>query len=1058
MAKCSHLRSLPAFVAILLIPPTSIAQVTSTIQGRISDPSGAVIASAAVRVTNEATGLVRNSVAADDGYYRVPDLLPGVYDLAVEQSGFKTLFRKGIELSSQAVLNVDVQLEVGDTNQTVDVMSSVPQVETTEARISSVITSQQIQNLPAIGRGLMALTVTTPGITGKAEDGRIGQCCDSMSSLASPALSSAGNEQKAAFYLDGIALHYGDSSSWNLAFTPDVDAVEEVRVSANPTSVEEGILSGVQVQMVTKGGSNSFHGTGHFTFLDGSFNALPYGASSKDVGPWYQRYFGGTVGGPIIKNRLFFFAGYEGLRERRAAAGGSTVVVETQAFKDWVLKTRPNSLAAQLLTAAPPFKYATDNLVDVNGDGIPDIGTVNMDRPSTRSGNQYNARIDYQTKSGRDRFYGTYWRSVPVQPILDARPELDYTQKTGTQLLSFVNAHTFTPSALNELRFSTLFGPNWDWRFTHDRYDLPCIVTDDGLGFPSTFSGSCSYSYEVQNTRPYDVRDTFSWNRGAQSWKFGGSFRHVYLTDPAYLYGDTPVYNFGNIIDFANDNPYQETRNVDGATGKLRNPFVESRNQELAFFAQNSWQMRPGLTVNLGLRWDYYSPFKVNGIQQPRNTFAPVFSTGQVSPQGVVDFRNQPVKQSFNSDWNNFGPRISVAWDPTHQGRMAIRGGFFVLYDEINSLGLYRNFYGNPPISSLLSAGPQYGIPIVYGIAPKGSRDFPVNPGLVGPSIDPQLGIFAGTRPGLTGYAKDLSQPLSYDANIAVQRQLFSDLTVSATYHFHKTTNDVYSFNANRFTGDLSNGLLDRLNPYYDGVTTFVNWGRRSYHGLIFEAAKRFSRGWQLNGSYTYNNAHSNYGGATEVFNPSVDWARDEIATHVFTLSSVWDLPLWRTRRDVVGSIFGGWQLSSIWNFESGSYFNPSSSAAFGAGGDFNADGQRNDRPDLPAQSVPTSYSRTQWVNGAISASVFPLPTDIRDGTLPRNYFTGPGYARIDAGFGKKFVIKERYTIQYQLQASNLLNHANISGVASSLTATNFGRASSFYPMRTVQMSFKFLF
>jgi len=458
------------------------------------------------------------------------------------------------------------------------------------------------------------------------------------------------------------------------------------------------------------------------------------------------------------------------------------------------------------------------------------------------------------------------------------------------------------------------------------------------------------------------------------------------------------------------------------------------------------------------LRWDYYSPFKVDGIQQPRNTFAPVFTSGQDTATGVVGFRNQKVKQSFNSDWNNFGPRISVAWDPTHRGRMAIRGGFYVLYDEIDSLGLYRNFYGNPPISSLLSAGPQYGIPIVYAPAPKGTRDFPINPGLVGPAIDPNLGIFTGTRPGLTGYAKDWSQPMNYDANVAVQRQLFNDLSVSVTYHFRKTTNDSYAFNANRFTGDLADGHLDRLNPYYGGITTYVNHGHRTYQGLVFEVGKRLAQGWQLNGSYTYNDAHSNYGGATEAFNPQLDWARDEIATHAFKMSSVWDLPLWRTRKDLVGSIFGGWQLSTIWNFESGPYFSPVSHAPYGQGGDFNADGQRSDRPDLPASSVPRSYSRPQWINGAISASVFPLPDTIRNGTLPRNYLHGPGYARIDAAFAKKFVIKERVTVQYQLQASNLLNHANISGVTNSLTAADFGRANSFYPMRAVQMGVKAIF
>lgn len=1046
-------------IAVHCFLPSLRAQVTSTIQGRVSDSTGAVVGGSSVRVTNQETGVSRTTQSTPDGYYRVPDLLAGKYQIRVSLSGFNTVVRSGIDLNSQATLNLDIALQVGDTTQTVEVTAGVPQVETTEARISQVVTHEQVQSLPAIGRGLMWLTMTTPGVQGKSEDGRPGQCCDGFSSLASPGLSSGGNDVKAAFFIDGIALHYGDGNGWNLAFTPNLDAVEELRVSTNPTSADEGILSGVQVQMVTKGGTNMLHGTGHYTFLDDAFNALPYGASKDSVGSWYQRYFGGTVGGAIIKDRLFFFGAYDGLREKRAAAGGNAVVVETEAFKNWVTNTRPNSIAAKMLAVAPPFRYATNDLVDVNGDGIMDIGTVVMDRPSSRTGDQYNGRIDYVTKSAKDRFYGTYWRSVPVQPIVDVRPELDYSQKTGAQLYSVVNAHTFSPTKLNEARFSTMLGPNWDWRFIKDRYDLPCIQSDDGLAFPSTFSGACSYSYEVQKVKVFEARDTFSWNRGSQSWKFGASYRHVYLTDPAYLFGDTPAYTFANIIDFANDKPYQETRTVDGGTGKLRDPFVEARNQQTSFFAQNSWQVRPGLTLNLGLRWDYYSVFPVDGVKEPRNTFAPVFTSDQVNAQGVAAMRNQKVTDSFNKDRNNFSPRISVAWDPTKSGRMAIRGGVFILYDEIGSLGLYRNFFGNPPISSQLSAGPEFGIPIVYGVAPVGTRDFPINPGLRGPGIDPNLGIFAGTRPALTGYANNFSQPMTYDANAAFQYQLFNDMAVSVLYHHRRTTNDSYSFNANRFSGDVTDGLLDRLNPNYGGITAFVNLGRRTYHGLIFEANKRLSHGWQVNASYAYHNARSNYGG-TEVFKPEVDWARDENATHAFKMNAVWDLPFLRTRKGLVSSIFGGWQLSSIWNLESGPYFNPTTGAPYSGGGDFNADGQRSDRPDLPTASVPLSYSRDEWMKGAIKASVFPLPQagTVRNGTLPRNYFHRPGYVRIDAALGKRFPIKERMTVHAQLQTANLFNKVNISGVSAALTSTSFGQANSFYPMRTVQLSLKAIF
>ena len=216
-------------------------------------------------------------------------------------------------------------LEVGETTQTVDVTAEVPQVETTQARISEVVSTGEIQSLPMIGRGLTWLTMMTPGVQGKAEDTRGGSLLRQHVEPGVPGLSSGGNERKAVFFVDGIALHYGDGFNWNLAFTPNPDAVEEMRVSTNPTSAEDGNISGVQVQMVTKGGTNGYHGTGHYTFLDDSLNALPYGASSDSVGSWYQRYFGGTIGGPIIKDRLFFFGGFEGLRERRATTGGAGI-------------------------------------------------------------------------------------------------------------------------------------------------------------------------------------------------------------------------------------------------------------------------------------------------------------------------------------------------------------------------------------------------------------------------------------------------------------------------------------------------------------------------------------------------------------------------------------------------------------------------------------------------------------------------------------------------------------------------------------------------------------
>lgn len=1062
MHSCSLGRNISRATAIasmaLGFASMLFAQVTSTIQGRITDASNAVVANAAVRVTNTATGVSRTVESAGDGYYRAPDLLPGVYEIRVEQAGFKTFLRKDIDLRSQAALNIDIGLEVGTASQTVEVSADVPLVETTQARISEVVNSEQIQSLPMIGRGLTWLTMMTPGVQGKAEDSRGGLCCDSLSSLASPALSSGGSERKAVFLIDGIALHYGDGFNWNLAFTPNPDAVEEMRVSTNPTSADEGIISGVQVQMVTKGGTNTLHGTGHFTFLDDALNALPYGARRESVGSWYRRYFGGTIGGPIIRNRLFFFGGFEGLREKQVTTGGqgisasgSTIVVETEAFKNWVMNTRPNSVAAKILSGFAPFRYATQDFVDVNNDGIQDLGRVVLDRPTSRSGYQINGRVDYQSSSAKDRIYGSFWRNKPDQNGVNVRPAFDDRTKTGSYLLSFVNTHTFTANSMNDLRFS-YWDLKYDYGIVSGAYHVPCITTVDGLSL-----GPCALSMELFDSPVYDVRNTFSWNRGRHSFRFGGSYRHVYMTDPTYLDGDIPAYTFNSIIDFADDKPFTETRTIDAATGKQRDPFVEAMNQQLSFFVQNSWQVRPGLTLNYGLRWDDYFNYPVTGLSRERVTYAPEFTSSQVTAQGIAGLVNRKIERSFKSDLNNFGPRVSLAWDPTGQGKMAIRGGFFVLYDEGQSLQAYRRLYGNPPVSSTVQAGVQFGIPTVYGMAPVGTRDFPINSGMRGPAIDPEFGKFAGTRPNLAAYAQDYRTPHIYDINATIERQVFNDLALSFGYHYRRSPNDLFSFNANRVSGDLVDGRLDRLNPQYGAITVFTNMGDRSYHGLIVEAKKRLSHGWQLNASYGYNRSVERFGN-TEVFHPEADAGRTEPSANTFKLYSIWQLPMFRGRSRGFAGVAGGWELSGILNFESGGRFTPSSGGAFGRGGDFNADGQGGDRPDRPAADVPRSFSKDQWMRGTMSASLFPLPDTVRLGTLPRGYFIGPGYARVDFAMTKVFPVKERWQIRFQAQASNLVNRVNISGISSSLTSASFGKATSFYPMRAVQLSIKAIF
>jgi hypothetical protein len=1012
---------------------------------------------ALVKATNDQTGVSRSAFSAEDGYYRIPDLLAGTYQVRVELSGFKTAVKSDVALTAQSITNLNFTLEVGEVTQTVTITSEEAQVETTTARISEVIGETELKSLPAAGRGILTLTMMSPGITGKSENSG-NFCCDVFSNFAAPRISSGGNENKANFLLDGINLRYTEGSTWAANFSPNPDAVTELRVSTNPTSAEFGNISGPQVQIVTKGGANDYHGTAHITTQQDDFNAVPFGSLRADIPNSYTRLFGGTVGGPIRKERLFFFGAYEGLREK--AARSFIALTETEAFKDFVVSTRPNSVAAKLFQDFPPFRYPRSGFSDADGDGISEFGQVAVDKPARRVGKQFNGRIDYQSSGGQDRLFGSYWFTHPEWVVSDVRNDFDKKQHNRVQYVSAVHTHSFSPNSLNEARFG----------YTHmfyetiavgDVYHVPELITDDGL-----YMGNGGWSKEYFPTSVPEFGDVFSLNRGRHAIKFGGTYRHSTIDFRSFLPFDTPQYEFHNIFDFADDKPYFEGRILDVATGNAGNNALFFISNELSFFMQNTWQIRPNLTLNYGLRWDSYFN---NQLGRGRNNWQPVLSSAQVTPDFVSKVINQKVDQYYHTDKNNFGPRISLAWDPSKQGKISIRGGFAILYDEINTQPWYSTGT-NPPDKAVVFAGEDRGIPVVYGLAPKGTRDFPVNPNLKVPGVN-AVGAFDGTRPGVGAIITDLKNPMIFDVNGGIQYQLLNDLMVFGSYHYKKTIDDLYSFNANRFTGDLAdNGLLDQLNANFDNIGILTNLGRRRYHGLVAGVSKRFSQGWQLSASYTYNNGWNNFANsqgddyssaATNAYDPSIDWARDDIA-HVFHVHSTWELPILRGRSGWLAGVFGGWQFNTIWNLQSGQLFIPISYGGFGEGGDFNADGQRGERPDRPTGSIAHSFSTADWLKGVMSASLFLLPDSVRAGNLPRDFFRGPGYARVDAAFVKSFPIpigrSEKANLQLRAEAFNLFNRINLSSLSNSLDASNFGQATGAYQMRIMQLSLKFIF
>lgn len=1074
-------------LGVMLATPLALrAQATGTIQGHVSDKTAASVPGATVTATNEATGVSRTVNTAEDGYYRLPDLLPGSYQIRVQLTGFKTFVRSGVEVGAQSTVGVNVTLQVGVLTETLTVTGEASLVETQVARISETLGEREVRALPMQGRGIMTLINIQPGITGKSE-GFLGGggCCDVFSNFAAPVISSAGNEVKANFSLDGLSLRYTEGSLWGANFSPNPDAIQEVNVSTHAYSAEFGTMSGPQVQLVTKGGTNNWHGTGHYTFNQDELNALPYffGAPREEFPNGYTKYFGGTIGGPIAKDRLFVFGAYEGLRE--SLSNPIRAWVETQAFRDFIQSTRPDSVAAYMLQNYPPVAYATEELWDagtpipgvfgIDGscdgpgdqdcpDGISEAGFARINRVLPRKGNQFNARVDYSSPSGKDRIYGSYWYTKPEWHSVSERDAFFPNQFNRIDYISGVYTRTLSPNTLNEARFG----------YTHMNYQKslpePAMNAPGVANYDSFWLGNFAWSTEDFPTAVSEFNDVFTINRGRHGIRIGGGYRHSTIDFGSRLFGDTPQYDFLTVLDFADDEPYLETRALDAETGQPLDSRLFFVSDLMNLFFQNTWQVRPNLTINYGVRWENYFS---NRFGRGRSLWSPVITSDQLNLAAVPDIRNQKVDDYYDTDKNNFGPRIGLAWDPTGKGKLAVRLSFGILYDEVNTLPLYT-LRENPPLVAYVYAGPQagYPVPIVYGVAPEGTRDFPPNPDLLasGPELN-EFGAFVGSPTSVGAFVKDLRIPMSYDFVGGVQYEVLPNTMFHASYHYKRTSSELYDLNVNRFSGDMEDGILDLLNPNFQNIAITTNLGERRYHGLVTGLNKRMSQGWQLAASYTYNRGTNNFafvggGGeynssATEVFNPDLDWGRDDIA-HVFSLHNVWELPILRGRSGLLAGAFGGWHLNSVWNLQSGPFFVPVSWSPFGFGGDFNADGQTGDRPDRPAGTIATSFSKEEWLAGALSADVFPRPDTIRPGNMPRDLIRAPGYVRVDVALAKSFPIPigraEKGQFQFRAEAFNFLNRVNVTGIDSNIDSPAFSQASGTYRMRVVQLSLKFVF
>ncbi|MCL4401561.1 MAG: TonB-dependent receptor [Acidobacteria bacterium] len=1046
------------FVAAAMVWQAA-AQYGSSLQGVVTDPSAAVITGAKVRVTSVQTGVVREATTNQEGLFRVLNLGPGRYSVAAGKDGFRTAEARDIEVAIDQVVRLDLKLQLGPVSESVTVSERQSLIETEEGRISGRVESIQLSELPLNGRNLFNLIALQPGVMGRGISGAVGGGSgnDPFAGEMGPQIYASGQRAEANNYTLDDSNANSMSRGGYTNIIPNADSVQEVRVVSNNFSAVDGRNSGAQIQVITKGGSNQFHGSAAEYFQNNTLSAR--NLFEKSVPVFRRNQFGYNIGGPIVRNRMFFFHSYEGLRYSGSRA--RVFSVETPAFRDFVMRTRPNSIAARLLRDFGPVAVAESGFRDLGSprtgvnsigpaDGIPDIGNVVFAPEMPRNGNQYSGRVDWEAVPGRDRLFTNYYFTRVTYLTGSIRPSSDRPRTDTTHFVSLNHTHIFSAARLNEARFG--FMRNYGLLADPKHPEIPTVNVPQVTGWSA---GIFPYGFFQNN---YQFKDVFSSVQGGHSVKFGGEIRRVHnntRNTREYI----PAYSFANILDFADDEALQMTRSVDPRTGEPATTVLGIRQWEWAFFINDDWKVTHNFSLNAGLRYEHYGAItEANDLLRQL-----VFGSGSSYSERFANGRADFVQGLFHPSWFDFGPRLGFAWNPGGK-RWVVRGGYGLSYDRMFLTGP-APFASNPPMRASAVLGQLYGTTFTYalGDSSKPHLGYPTDPGLrLG--LGPKNGML-GARVTLRGFDPNLKPARSQNWFFAIQRELPHGWVAEMSYLGSTARHLESSSNRNRYRGDMLDKVFNGLNDSFGNITITESGSNSIHQGGTFSIRRPFRGGLTIQAAYTFGKTITDADEGYQVTNfIDADDRRlnravaDFDAPQKLALTGVWEMPFFASARGPVAAALKGWQLSGFAILQKGLPLTVTETLVWPRG-DYNADNQTGDRPNAPSESVRRSgWTKTEFLTGILRASDFPLPVRGMNGNLGRNTFRGPGFAQVDAAVSKQFKITERVTARLSLDAFNALNRVNLNSPAMSLSNNNFGKSTSTLTPRQTQIGLRFRF
>jgi hypothetical protein len=1035
---------------------TAMAQYNSSIQGVVTDPSGAAVPEAVVHVTDVASGVVREASTSNEGLYRVPNLGPGAYRVEVAAKGFGPAERPDVALGISQTVRADFVLKIGGLIDQVTVTGEVSQVETEAGRISARIEPVKLKELPMNGRNVFSLLAFQPGVTGRGLAGTFrgtsSAQADSFSGETSPQTNANGQRREAnTFSLDDANTNSPFSNGSNI--TPSADSIEEIRVVSNNFSAVDGRGAGARIQVISKMGSNSFRG-GLSEYFQNNTLASRNVFETNGLSVFRRNQFGYYLGGPIIKNRTFFFTSYEGLRQ--SGARSSVVTVETPAFRDWVIKNLPNTIAAKVFQAFPAAVTPTSSFASLAPNsslvsppaGLLAYGAASFTPTSHRYGDQFNARIDHELRPGKDKIFGTFYRAR--NDSLDGKPRPDFNRNRfeHSLFIGLNETHIFSPNKINEFKFGTIRYEGGQPDIPHPEIPLMTIAPIASFGDSSYPQAWFQYGINYQ--------EIFSWIHESHSIKVGGEFRRG-PADSINSVNYIPAYTFNDVLSFANDKPLQMSRLVDPVTGTPTTNNRHMRRIEYALFFQDDWKVKRNFTLNVGLRYEDFPP----ATDADGHNNGLILGRGSSFPERLATASAQYIDVGHKNDKNNFAPRFGFAWDPGGRGKTAIRGGYGITFDRT---GRYGGYITNSPLRATVNLGALFGNTFTYSLGD------PSKPYL-GYPVDPSLRKGLDSRNGINGIRAIES---TFDPNFATayvhnwffgaQQEIHKGWILELDYigsAGHKLYNSV---NVNRYKGDLLSGVFHGYNPSFSSIDWIESSSNSIYNAGTAHLRRPFAGGFTFEAVYTMGRVITDADSDQAAAYQDATDRRAERAAAAFDVSrrasllGVWEIPFFKGKKGAVGLLFGRWQLSSTMIMQTGLPLSVTNTASYPRG-DYNADGSGGDRPNNPAATVKRDgFATADYLSGIFKPSDFPIPTPGTNGNLGRNTFRGPGYIQLDGSLSKRFTVTERVSLSLRIDGYNLPNRTNLLEPVMDLNSNSFSKSTDTLPAKAYQASLRLTF